>query len=46
MEITVNEGNDRILTKDGMTIEVKKTGLGEVSDDRKEESPCRKLPPH
>ena len=37
MEITVNDGNDRILTKDGMTIEVKKTGLGEVSDDRKEE---------
>lgn len=38
MEITVNDGNDRILTKDGMTIEVKKTGLGEVSDDRKEKN--------
>ena len=33
MEITVNDGNDRILTKDGMTIEVKKTGFVEVSDD-------------
>ena len=37
MEITVNDGNDRILTKDGITIEVKKTNLGEVSDDRNEE---------
>ena len=38
MEITVNDGNDRILTKDGMTIEVKKTGFGEVSDNRKEKT--------
>ena len=34
MEITVNDGNDR----DGMTIEVKKTGFGEVSDNRKEKT--------
>ncbi len=38
MEITVNDGNDRILTKDGITIEVKKTNLGEVSDNRKEKN--------
>ena len=38
MEITVNDGNDRILTKDGMTIEVKKTGFGEVSYNRKEKT--------